>query len=888
MPSKKTQKKTRKRIAKEHRKNLRLWAEGIRDSILRPHIPRYGDALERGWRAERECLQDICNKFHTKISWKLQDHEEPELPLAEYDPLAPAEEEDDDDDEAIAKRERIEMLNKRIRNWLKYRVRRLRKLLRTKLDPRKDPWAVLLAQLSNIRAPPKARQAYQQFFREQNTEKIAPVVAQRWAERCAAGSNLRDGKGPDAAFRAEIARELFAALPEEERAEYAKTAREEAAAARDKYFADLKAPPSKSAEDRHANVGEFMAPILQGIHERTGLHSVLLMGGPIPEYGGELKSVYVSYGRSLTGGTHFPEWLKGRWNIVLDLMGEYLQTAFTKRDQQEAALPESADALAGAKYRMDDDNADSDGASDSESGSSDTDSNADSDDSDVPARAEKMKKRVGKKSGANAGAPGQGSKGKGKAVTQEEGGEDGEAATDGGEKRKKRKEPAEKGKGERGEKRQAATQEVGEGGSPVKKRKAVPKPKAQSTAGRKRAGEGAEEEALRKRRKVVHRSEEEDSDGDDEGDDEREEGPSSQGGTATRHSGRLASGSKKGQTVTSNTQGAATDAETPPAAVESHVEGSVAAPARELTPPPTPQPSPQEPVNPPRTGWMPAGAAPSPSTSTLNALPQLSTAPPAPNPPSPPSIPIIVPAKAPAWLASSVEDLTRVDLGCHYTSVVAALIRLETAAKYGNNNEGRLPAAQKGLSARPKVISAWIRGGRGTRSKVAPTVGNVAAFVTEWDGWWDAMQPEWRERNRQGRWRVDPPHRKEGDCGVLETYGINGILSVVAGIYFWGVAVVSGGDEEQTARWDNAVQDVSVSKQKTSCWGEHKADVPGPEGQRAPVEAGAANVARMTYSTIIATYAAGGEDTCTSNIAASGTIGGWRYAKAVLGSRRFI
>ncbi|KAJ7715980.1 hypothetical protein B0H16DRAFT_1741602 [Mycena metata] len=247
----KAQRKTRKGIAKEHRKNLRLWAEGARDSILRPHIERYGDALERGWRAERECLQDICNEFHTKISWKLQDHEKPELPLPEYDPLAPAEEEDsDDDDKVAAKRERIEVLNKRIHNWLKYRVRRLRKLLRTRLDPCKDPWAILLAQLSNIRAPPKARQAYQQFFCEHNVEKIAPVVAERWAQEPAAGSNLKSGKGPDAAFRAAITRELFAALPEEERVEYAKTAKEEAVAAREKFIADLKAPPSKAPEDR--------------------------------------------------------------------------------------------------------------------------------------------------------------------------------------------------------------------------------------------------------------------------------------------------------------------------------------------------------------------------------------------------------------------------------------------------------------------------------------------------------------------------------------------------------------------------------------------------------------------------------------------------------------
>jgi hypothetical protein len=38
-------------------------------------------------------------------------------------------------------------------------------------------------------------------------------------------------------------------------------------------------------------VGNFLGPILQGILERTGLHSVVILGGPIPKYGGDLRTV---------------------------------------------------------------------------------------------------------------------------------------------------------------------------------------------------------------------------------------------------------------------------------------------------------------------------------------------------------------------------------------------------------------------------------------------------------------------------------------------------------------------------------------------------------------------------------------------------------------------
>ncbi|KAK7006053.1 hypothetical protein R3P38DRAFT_3214986 [Favolaschia claudopus] len=106
-------KKTRnwKRIAKKDRKNLKLWAEGARDTILRPHIPGYTDALERGWRFERDYVREVCNEFHARISWRLQDDEEPELPLPDYDPFASREEEELDEEEAEQERLRKETLN---------------------------------------------------------------------------------------------------------------------------------------------------------------------------------------------------------------------------------------------------------------------------------------------------------------------------------------------------------------------------------------------------------------------------------------------------------------------------------------------------------------------------------------------------------------------------------------------------------------------------------------------------------------------------------------------------------------------------------------------------------------------------------------------------------
>jgi hypothetical protein len=148
-------------------------------------------------------------------------------------------------------------------------------------------------------------------MRETYQTDIAPIVAERWAAKTSEGSNMQTAKQPTGAFRAEIARELFAQLPESERNRYQQAAKDEGAEARRTYDENLKNTPSRTPEDCQKcvycpidtksgaltdnrcidEVGNFLGPLLQGILECTGLHSVVLLGGPIPKYGGELKTV---------------------------------------------------------------------------------------------------------------------------------------------------------------------------------------------------------------------------------------------------------------------------------------------------------------------------------------------------------------------------------------------------------------------------------------------------------------------------------------------------------------------------------------------------------------------------------------------------------------------
>ncbi|KAJ7301534.1 hypothetical protein DFH08DRAFT_978695, partial [Mycena albidolilacea] len=379
---KRGKKRERRRVPKEERKNLRLWAEGARENILAPHIDAYTAALNQGWRPERKFLKIVCNEFHARVSWKLPDHEEPIL--EEWDPAAIVTEEDLSEEDEKRKRARIKELNARIRRWFVYRIRRIRKHRRTAgLDPTKDPFAVLLAKLSGLSAPLKARQAFQQFMREKYDDSIAPVVAAQWEEeRNKASAITERTKEPKAGFRAQVARDLFAELPADEQKMFGDRAKKEAQEAKAACI---------------GNLHEFMGPILQGIHAYTGLHATLIVGGPIPVQGGELGTLHFSYGRNKTAlAQHWGQWDKPRFTTnVQNFMVDYLKTAYTAQDCIDTALANTVDFSA-AKYTIDAARAgDSDlSDSDSDSDNSESDTDTDSDEEDA-ARTRKKRKLDG-------------------------------------------------------------------------------------------------------------------------------------------------------------------------------------------------------------------------------------------------------------------------------------------------------------------------------------------------------------------------------------------------------------------------------------------------------------------------------------------------------------
>ncbi|KAJ7165387.1 hypothetical protein C8R46DRAFT_1035961 [Mycena filopes] len=829
-----TNKRQRPRIPKEQRQNLRLWAEGNREKVLRPHLDNYATARDLGWVKERAYLQKVCNEYHARISWRLEDHEEPEL--TPYDPEAIVASETLDDDEEILKRKRIKVLKGRIRRWFTYRIRRRRNLA-SGLNPHKNPFATLMNKLTGLSAPPKARQAYQQFMRESYAEKIAPLVAARWADARANNEPGTAGrKEPKAGFRTVVAREVFGNLPDDERKAIGQRAKDEAAEAKKAYEAALKAPPSNKPVDRQRCIEalpDFLEPIFRGVYEHTGLHAMVVLGGPMPKYGGDLRTVNFAVGRNkAAAAVPCTQWAKERFNQqVLKFMTDYLGTAFDSSDCAAAALP-AAD-LNAAKYTIGDDDDVLDGDLSDPSDSDDSDSDSGSEDEEEAARAAK-KRKTAKKAAAvvkpvNAQASSSTSPPN---VTQR----NTHAASRSPspvrpvespvyasiddvpyedltyEQKRARNMQRNKmlalGLGlkddVRGSKDSTAADESGEEGpAPVgSAEEGNPEtvPQVSAIASASSTGGGGTTGTTTSSTAPTPSTERGAAEGEDANEGE---------------AGRKAAGHREGSDTSDDDMAGRQDE-------DGDVDMSTRAP---LSRAPSPPQSLSRAPSPPHTdhdGDMDidqsdlenmdldndddddAGAdtgltTPPPAPSRLPSPPLHSSSTPAqPTPTTAESDLPTCPPRAPEWFVHAYQQMTQHNLGVHFNAVLAAWIRIEDASRFEHSG-----SITKKL--RPQQVNIWIQYARGKKGGADLTVKNPTEYEKQFCAWWDSLQPAWRRRDSAGAWLVSEPYGKEWDA--LCCWGQNACLSIVAGLYFWGRAVDDS--EQLLERWEMAVNDVA-------------------------------------------------------------------------------
>ncbi|KAJ7689380.1 hypothetical protein B0H17DRAFT_1134966 [Mycena rosella] len=80
----------------------------------------------------------------------------------------------------------------------------------------------------------------------------------------------------------------------------------------------------------------------------------------------------------------------------------------------------------------------------------------------------------------------------------------------------------------------------------------------------------------------------------------------------------------------------------------------------------------------------------------------------------------VFPEDVPVWLRDAIVNLAAVDLGDNFKAILEPVIRVEEAHGFPEDAKGVLPTKD-----RPAVISEWIKGTRGHKSKKVPTIAKI-------------------------------------------------------------------------------------------------------------------------------------------------------------------
>ncbi|KAL1713348.1 hypothetical protein EV715DRAFT_211822 [Schizophyllum commune] len=180
------------------------------------------------------------------------------------------------------------------------------------------------------------------------------------------------------------------------------------------------------------------------------------------------------------------------------------------------------------------------------------------------------------------------------------------------------------------------------------------------------------------------------------------------------------------------------------------------------------------------------------------------SSPPSTSPSSASSQRVTCPPNAAPWFAQNFAQLDRHELGASYARLLERWLALEAANNFEIGKGSRI----KMTVPKPTLLKDWIQAGRASRAKRLPHVGDVDGFARSVWAWWVAMQPSWRKVDATGS--VQPRRIRAGDSwgASLDVRGQNGMLSVVACLCWWGLALKDGMDESRQS-WVRLVHDVA-------------------------------------------------------------------------------
>ncbi|KAJ6479198.1 hypothetical protein C8R47DRAFT_983627 [Mycena vitilis] len=206
------------------------------------------------------------------------------------------------------------------------------------------------------------------------------------------------------------------------------------------------------------------------------------------------------------------------------------------------------------------------------------------------------------------------------------------------------------------------------------------------------------------------------------------------------------------------------------------------------------------------TGSASGSGRPSPSPSSPSRPPSLPPSRPPSRPPSlppsrppslPPSRPPSLPPSPPPWVTKVFEQMSAEWIGSQFDELLQSWVELEQSYNFALG-DSKLTATD-----RPVEVQGWIGDGR----RRPRTVTNVVTFQTKWWKWWAGLQPKWRGSIMDTPARAPPA---DADWTCLTVPGQNGMLTVVATLYWWGCAEKKKRQGARSEGWEKAAADVAL------------------------------------------------------------------------------
>jgi len=152
-------------------------------------------------------------------------------------------------------------------------------------------------------------------------------------------------------------------------------------------------------------------------------------------------------------------------------------------------------------------------------------------------------------------------------------------------------------------------------------------------------------------------------------------------------------------------------------------------------------------------------------------------------------------AEMPQWFINSRDMFVSENLGEEWTCLVHEWGRFEEEEDFVELR--RLPS-----KGRPKAVEMWISRARSTSWRT--DIGNLKEYKEHFYRWWTLLQPAWRVSNGT----IDY-NSVVGDWGCLRLPGLNGLQSVLAALFYWGIVVQKKAAQRKV--WLSAIEDCFIA-----------------------------------------------------------------------------